>query len=400
MTTTRQQLKVVSESQIRSLFATDPQYGEPKYVAIRPKDFDMTGVQRYEAVFYPIPDDAYPIEYRRRLIPDRLTSTNKYPIGGAVHAETQLMACLAAAEVAKTGQQGTYYQRFLEHLGSSIAFDAKLQAQTDPSSMWPIVATQPTSLTGTYTDLQRELGGFLGYGWNPDEFDHQQEQHVDSMIQNGTLNFYYPPPLEKGGTAHIWSFLKPQSQVVTVANDYDYDMAATFGGIEGQLTYPPDTGYEPILLVPEAKIRALRQSSDITGHPRYAAIRVKSSTGAADTAYELILYPTPDAAYTIAFKQIVKITRLSKDNPYPLGGAQHSETIRESCLMVAETYVDASERIHTARFMMRLAASVSVDQKSFSPERYGYNWDKSDGRFDRNTYRTTQVSYNGVFYDG
>lgn len=95
----------------------------PQVVGVRPKTFDPTVGQRYQAVFHPVPDGAYTFWYTYRVAPSMLTIANKYPLGGAEHSETILEACLAAAERSQDNVAGLHAAEFERLLAVSIMTD-------------------------------------------------------------------------------------------------------------------------------------------------------------------------------------------------------------------------------------------------------------------------------------
>ena len=90
----------------------------------------------------------------------------------------------------------------------------------------------------------------------------------------------------------------------------------------------------------------------------------------------MILWPTPDAIYTLTYRFIPHPDALTTAAPYPYGGAAHAETLIESCLAVAEQRMNHERGLHYAAFMDRLGASVAYDRRQ-APEFYGYCGDNS-----------------------
>lgn len=121
-------VKLVGEARIRemrqNLGATVT--GRPQYVAVRPKTSDGTDGQRFEAIFYPTPDGAYVLSYQTNALFSKLTSTNPYPLGGAVHARTLLNSCLAVIEEkVDRVQQGPAWKAWMDSLTASVQHDRR-----------------------------------------------------------------------------------------------------------------------------------------------------------------------------------------------------------------------------------------------------------------------------------
>ena len=89
-------VNVTAEWKVRQLQAGSAPTGWPELAAIRPKAHDATVGTRYELLLYPIPDGAYQLLIPYRVGIEFLDSTNVYPPGGEVHAETILESCREA----------------------------------------------------------------------------------------------------------------------------------------------------------------------------------------------------------------------------------------------------------------------------------------------------------------
>lgn len=99
----------------------------PSIFALRPKTFTAATGQRYELMFWPVPDAAYILTYRYRVRPNALGSS-EYPYGGVEHSETVLASCLSKAEERRLDSPGPLHAKFLEHLAASISFDREVGA--------------------------------------------------------------------------------------------------------------------------------------------------------------------------------------------------------------------------------------------------------------------------------
>ena len=124
-------IKIVGEGRIRTLRRNDSSTTYPLYVAIRPKEqTDTTTGQRFEVMFYPIPDDAYELAYRMNILPQMLVATTlTHPYGGAIHAETIEASCLAIAELQEDEKEGPKKAYFMERLSASISKDKNTARQ-------------------------------------------------------------------------------------------------------------------------------------------------------------------------------------------------------------------------------------------------------------------------------
>jgi hypothetical protein len=236
------------------------------------------------------------------------------------------------------------------------------------------------SLSITYNELQQAIGRYLGYGriYGPDNGT-EEWADIEDCIKSGLRQFYAPPPVENSSRSHHWSFLRPVTALSLIAGIADYDMPDDFGGLNGVLTYPDWTASKPVIVSSESDIRTVRQIRPQTGKPTHAAIRPKASDGATEQVFEMIVWPTPDTDIELAYRYYVLPNTLSGENPYPYGGAAHSETILESCLSIAEQRLNDQKAIHWEKFLQRLAASIQIDTKTTGADFLGYNADRSDG---------------------
>lgn len=262
---------------------------------------------------------------------------------------------------------------------------------------WPIESVE----YGSYQYLMRHVGRRLGYGGNQDAWTREQREVADAVVQRGVRRFYTPQPLEGETYAHEWSFLRPIRPIVTVANQYAYDLPADFAMLDGPMTFAPDQSvlYQPIELVSIYEVNRRRQETSSTGRPTLVAL----VAGETPRSYQIHFWLTPDTAYTIWYPSKVSPLDLSDDNPMPFGGNEHAQTILEACLAEAEVERGVKESVHEPRFKERLFASVSHDRKVGSPPTLGRNVDRSD-RLDESYTETFHdldnniVTYNGVAY--
>lgn len=118
-------LPIVGEGSIRALRQNNVSAREPDRAAIRPKAYAVSASegQRFELMLWPVPDQVYNLTYRYNAIPNKISATNEYPLGGMIHGETILESCLAMAEHTMDDQQGIHAARFQELMAASIAFD-------------------------------------------------------------------------------------------------------------------------------------------------------------------------------------------------------------------------------------------------------------------------------------
>lgn len=243
-----------------------------------------------------------------------------------------------------------------------------------------------STLSLSLDDLAGDVGVFLGHGRGAangeQEWDDQQQANVTSCVKSGLRQFYFPPPLPNETASYDWSFLKPLAVLVLPEGARSLRLPDDFGGPEGQITVLGTTTAQTPWAVPLMGEGSVRQNYALTpsrtGRPLMAAlVPLKATTKDRGQRYELLVYPEADADYSLQFPYYVNPDHLTAANPYPLGGMQHAETIREACLAAAESFLDDGASVHRMMFAQRLAASVHSDRR-LKPQTLGYNRDRSD----------------------
>jgi len=242
------------------------------------------------------------------------------------------------------------------------------------------------TLTLRKSDFYVGTSRYFGWGDGPANEDKlwnkKQERVLKDCVDSGCRNFYWPPPTPQGGMeTYQWTFLTPVGSLTIPTSTDAVPLPIDFGGFVSKLTVSGDsTIYVPLEIINEARLREMyAQNPSVSGRPLYAADRpVKGTTHTDGPRRELLIYPTPDQAYTFRFQYNLLPECLTDAFPYAYGGQEHSETILESCLRVAEErYDDQMNGPHTQKFFELLAASISRD-RSHKPHVIGYNADLSD----------------------
>lgn len=122
-------IAITGEARIRALLQQDDRPARPTLAAVLPRPFDPTVGQRFAVTCYPRPDQVYTVTYRYVVVPERLSATRPYPLGGTEHGETVLAAMLAQAELHRDDELGRQHQEFTERLVTSIQLDLQNQPE-------------------------------------------------------------------------------------------------------------------------------------------------------------------------------------------------------------------------------------------------------------------------------
>lgn len=185
----------------------------------------------------------------------------------------------------------------------------------------------------------------------------------------------------------------------TITTTRRYRLPDDYRSLESELTFAVNEGYQPVRITSGQVIRDKEQYGPTEGKPRFAAVVPVDSDGALGQRFNLAVWPTPDQPYVMTFRMGALKQILSASYPYPLGGASHSETIRQACLMVAdEDENDLSDGPHHAAYAKSLQVSVIADEKAHAAKTLGYN---DDGRQETVTRHDTDyyVYKDGTLYD-
>ncbi len=412
-------IPIIPEVQMRAMYAANPITGPPKFVAVRPKLLAPgTEGQRFEVLFYPVPDQAYTLDYRYNRIWVKLSTANKYPAGASYHGELILQSCLRMVEQRIHHKRGPHHELFLEMLGASQQIDAKHKAVTRRSA-WPVKEYDPNTdalLTGkadgppgdSFESIRRDIGIYLDFPSNPDEWSWDQAARCETIAQSGVDQFHMPPIVpELKFDMHVWTFLLPIATLTTVASTEDYDAPPDFGGIQGDMTWQSSNeGYGSVRVVGEEQIRSLKQNNPIqSGKPQLACTfaDIDSDLGYQQNVYKIRLWPKPDGIYVLEYKYRI-LTNTFGGRGYTqsvaLGVPIHRLTILASCLYVAELQIKQIQDGPMRRlFFERLKASISYDSSLNKPEYLGYNGDRSGSASPwRDFNRATTVLYDGIQY--
>ena len=267
----------------------------------------------------------------------------------------------------------------------------------------------PPNLAIQFQELQAEVGEYLGWGkgvnygerpWTRDKLN-----RITSCVKSGLRRFYYPPLLPNQRTQYAWQFLKPVANIAFPQGGQWVYLPDDFGQPEGRITISSSVTQTPwpLDVTGIGEILELYQvDPTITGRPTRAAItptRGTRLTGGAQ--WQLWIYPLADQDYVFQMRYMLNANYLTGDLPYAYGGAEHHETLLESCLSVAEERLDdvpAGQGPHYGAFMTRLAASVAMDART-KPQLLGRNLDRSDGDgyWDRSLLHWLS---NGITYGG
>jgi hypothetical protein len=272
---------------------------------------------------------------------------------------------------------------------------------------WPI-EHRSENLTVDFFYLQRRIGAAAQFGRVPEEWDDEQEQLVQEIIDEGVRQAYDPPPLMPPYSltpldTHEWSFLRPIWEFTTVSGQRRYLLPPDFTSPIGSISFMgSNQDYRDIEYTIPARLRTLENRADDTkSAPSLYAIEPSSTTGEGEQHWNLVLHSTPNTDYKLAMQYQAEPNRLDKDRPYPLGGQQFGQVLLASCMAAAELQIGGRHGPQYSQFLSKLAGAVVRDTK-YHADTLGYNGNRHPGEFFGNgTARDLRMIWNnGVTYRG
>lgn len=248
------------------------------------------------------------------------------------------------------------------------------------------------------TELRKELG--FEAGWGPeDDWDEDQVAAIDTAVRGGLRRFMLGTLIPGTRKTHEWSFLRQVHAFSTIADRDAYDLPKEFGSPDGPMLFDEtNTAYTPVPVVNIAMVQEkLSLTPQQTGVPKLAAVRHKRGQGQGDQLQELVVWPTPDAAYSMRLGYHVLPDMMDEVVMKAMGGAAHARTLLFACL------AELSRRVHSmqdydADYEQALLASVSFDNRMLGSS-LGYNGDGSSDFPSAVQQPSYYVRFNGVLYE-
>lgn len=216
------------------------------------------------------------------------------------------------------------------------------------------------SLRITYDEIERKVARRLGYPLARTVRSEDEQLSVDDAICTGLRWFYFPT----GDQSHEWSFVRRYNTIDLVVGQNWYELPADFQRLASVAIV--SYGNHPLSNTTEEGIRLRITGEGLSGTPEYSAVRNKQVTH--DTRYEIGVYPTPDREGTLSFWYMFAPETISQQNPYPLGGETHGDTIIASVLAAAEAQqnpelLGTEGSVHYQLFQQKLTNSIVTDMK-------------------------------------
>lgn len=253
-----------------------------------------------------------------------------------------------------------------------------------------------STLEAQFKDLQADVGYFLGYGRGPDfddpDWTSDQQAAITRCVKGGLRNFYFC------GTE--WSFLRPAATLGLGSGSSHITLPDDFGGADGTIQFSAEDSsqVDELPFCPIGRVyRATAENPDQTGRPELACIEpIKGTTPQSGQRFRIKVYPEADQDYTAVIPQYyLNPDFLTGTKPFAYGGAEHAETLLESCLAVAEKLMDDAATVHALEFEKRLAVSRDLDRRK-KPSYLGYNGSRQSVRRNRHQYDRNVAMWGGI----
>lgn len=395
----------VNDDELQTVKVKFNKTGTPQYFLVRPKAHHGDFEGRMELVLYPTPDTSGEATYRYEIIPNFISTTNKYPHGSRLHSVTILESCLAALELKLNDAPAAHSEKFHRCLLSSIELDLRLHGKEETSvrsTLW--LLDSRTNLKLNRKELRQRMGHHAFKKPTPETWNESEKALVQSSLVDALRRFYYPI-IAGRDTVHQWSFLYPTHSFTTTSGVGEYDLPADFANMHRPITYAPGTTslLDPIEYVSERQVMMERSRYTSTGQPRIYTYRVKrGQDGISGTGHELVFFPVPSGDLEMNLTYRVDPEWLINDGEIPEGGVAHSKVLLHAALASIDELIEGRDpSYHSQRYMEHLQASIKFDQQLATPATLGFDFDGSDirGSLYGNHGRTMNddaVKYNGA----
>jgi hypothetical protein len=239
-----------------------------------------------------------------------------------------------------------------------------------------------SSLADTYQDI---IGGVaFDLGWVRSLPFVEANLRADKlatlkMVVKGGLQQFYNPPPDQTGHSHQWSFLKPVAQFTLASGSRVVRLPDDYKGIDGELVHVLISSGGYSLKVGGNVLAKYAMYPSTTGRPAMIEQEgLNNPQKERGQRFQFRIWPEADADYTLQVRHSIQGEMLSGNLPYAYGGAEHSSTIRASCVAWSELHLDdILNGPKQSYWRERLATSISMDRQK-QPQTMGLNLDRSD----------------------
>lgn len=249
---------------------------------------------------------------------------------------------------------------------------------------------------GSYRWYQSQLGRLdPQVGPDPDTWESGAVEFYHDIINRGAMRVYFLDDLSDG-YSHKWKFLRTRFTLQTTSSKADYTLPDDCGGIVGNLAFDSsDSGYSTVYKSSSEEILKWRSiNTDVSSYPERFAEEWTDDAGLSSQGRRLMLWPTPDANYTLNGLMDVTPVEMNEDTrPFGYGGRPLVETLLSSMLAILDPNQDGYYRT-------RLRAAVQHDETHAIPEFLGKNLNGRKGWLRARDDGGRFTEFNPVTYSG
>jgi hypothetical protein len=262
-----------------------------------------------------------------------------------------------------------------------------------------------STLIAAYDDLRVDVAYHLGYTRTVDNWNQRQLDNLAATLKTGSRQFYF--------CGEPWSFLKPVRSVTLHSGQNVCRLPGDYGACEGPITVSVDgqgSFYRQLRTGPAQDVYLREKRMPNTpGSPAILCEEVApgSPNARQSSRVQFHVWPTADADYTLTFPMKILPNALTGELPFAYGGADHSQTLLQSCKAAAERDIDSigpqsPAAIQQPEFARMLEISKTLDRRR-KPHTVGVMWDRSDLRRHRVPGSTPRpllpILVQGTLYD-
>lgn len=249
----------------------------------------------------------------------------------------------------------------------------------------------------TYDELRKEVAFLRGWGRDSSAWSTEKSETIEAIIKSAMQRFLFGSLVPGSPKAYDWAFLRQTAYISTVDGQEAYALPGDFGTAEGWIcSAEANATRRPVPIVNPALVDGQRsQRPNATGYPQLASIRAKKSYANSPQEWELVLFPAPDAAYSLSIAYRIVATAIDETSQSLPGGAMYARAIKYACLAEAAKTLDDSLGYEND-YQMALAAAIDIDSQHRGTN-LGYNGDPSVGDIGV-MERSYYVTVNGTQY--
>lgn len=207
-----------------------------------------------------------------------------------------------------------------------------------------------------YVLVKAEIASFIG---TPEaSWSTRESTDVESAIRKGIEMVVH------NVHSHQWSWMRPNFPWTTADGQRRYTLPLDFEQFIDDIHFDGvNYQYPSITQLPAGRLQQMYSEYSTTGVPTNYALETTTHDGSSQQYTQLVLHPTPDAAYSLFGRyQVGPIRSLSTARPWFPGGPEARELFIAACLAAAESkFIDQPATDKKTLFDMALVAAIGRD---------------------------------------